>query len=92
VKLARYARAKATGKIPADPVYTAHVAASRYVPNLEFTAAELKDRRVKVYVRTPSAVELEMRTQPDRQFPTAYADVKDYVSRFEGLNNLVRTA
>lgn len=90
VKLARYVRAKQTGKIPADPAYAAHVRRSQFVPNLEFTRAELTDRSVKVYRRTAS---LEERSSgPDRKFPNAsVTDVREYVQKFEQLNNLVST-
>ena len=92
VKLAKYQRAKRTGKIPADPAYTAHVAASRHVPNLEFTAAELKDKSVKVFKRDPWQPN-ERSAKADRFFPDrAITDTATYVRTFEALNMLVRTA
>ena len=92
VKLAKYLRAKKSGKLPADPAYAAHVRASWHVPNLEFTAAELKDKSVKVYTRTLSKDEKERRTAPDRQFPTRWGRAAEYVRTFERLNNLKSTA
>lgn len=90
VKLARYVRAKQTGKIPSDPAYAAHVRHSKFVPNLEFTRAELTDRSVKVYRRTASLEERS--TGPDRKFPNAsVTDIREYVQKFEQLNNLVST-
>jgi hypothetical protein len=91
VKLAKYQRAKRTGKIPADPAYPAHVAASWYVPNLEFTRAELKDKSVKLFKRDPWAPN-ERSAKADRFFPGRdVTDIKSYVSMFERLNNLVPT-
>jgi len=91
VKLAKYQRAKRTGKIPADPVYTAHVRESWYVPNLEFTAAELKDKSVKRFKRGPWRPN-ERSAKVDRFFPDrAITDTATYVRTFEALNMLVRT-
>lgn len=49
VKRAKYIRARESGKIPADSAYTAHMRAAKFVPDLEFTAAELRDRSMRTY-------------------------------------------
>ena len=49
-KLAKYIKAKTTGKFPADSAYSAHRSfATRIFNGREFTAAELKSQSVKVY-------------------------------------------
>lgn len=92
VALAKYQRAKRTGKIPADPIYAAHVRASWHIPNLEFTRAELADKSVKVFKRDQGVI-AQNPAKADRFFPDrSVTDTASYVRVFEKLNNLKRTA
>lgn len=91
VQLAKYQRAKASGKIPADPAYRAHVRAClTWRPkqgSREFSDAELRDRSVKVY-----KAERYVGAAPDRSFPASTVlDIRQYVRMFEQLNHLKPT-
>lgn len=81
VRLAKYIRAVETGKVPHDPVYAAHVRFGRYVPDLEFSEAELRDRSQKLY-RPPAARPAKL------EIPRYVADTAQYIRKFNAMNNL----
>ena len=90
-KLARYLRAKSTGKFPADSAYSAHRAhAMRIFPGhgsdgREFTAAELRSRSVKVY-HAP-AMSAPVLAMPSWGWKTT----AEYIEGFDRANGLKST-
>ena len=81
-KLARYVRAKTTGKMPSDSAYSAHRSFAMRTPDREFTAAELGNRSVKVY-HAPGA-------KPDYvEIPGwGWKTTEDYIAAFDQKNSL----
>jgi len=64
----RYQRAVASGSVPSDPVYAAHVRHAWSVPNREFSPAYLASKSVKVYTAPPRP---ESREYPQGPMSTA---------------------
>lgn len=83
VRLAKYARAVETGKVPSDPVYAAHVRFGRFVPNLEFSESELRDRSQRMY-RVPAARPAYLAI-PNYKHVSSTAQ---YIREFNKINNL----
>lgn len=82
VRLARYVRAIETGRVPADPAYTAHHRYCTTVSGLEFTEAELRDRSQRLYQPPPQRPAYVA-------IPSRYTtDPAEYIAEFNQLNNL----